>query len=493
MMLEGLDREELKEIAARCYASTKVCAKVLFPDRFTRPFSSLHDRIFEILDDDNIQRAVISAPRGWGKTSIVNLAFPARKILFQDSRFIVPISCTATQAVMQGENLKRELLTNRAINLLFGNMKSDSFSKDMWVTASGIAVMPRGSGQQVRGILYNNDRPGLIIIDDLEDSESVRSDEQRAKRKEWLFADVLNSVDRGSYDWRVLVIGTLLHEDSVIANLLEDPDWHHLQISLCNENFESNWPSYMSTEEVKKLANSFRNQGLIDTFFREYMGLMSAGENKDFTNSMFKYYEEDDEEFLKDKRNIETLVIFDPAKTTKKTSADTAIVGVGVNHQIPRVHVRDIVAGKLHPDQVYDEVFGMCERLGSRVIGVEVTGLNEFITYPLKTEMIRRKKMYEIVELKARSEKEERIKALRPFYRMGFVYHNKNVCNQLEAQLISFPYSKNKDIMDALAYVVEMLELGERYFIPKDDDPDEIENEYKDLDNEPPMADWRLA
>lgn len=493
MNLDEMTRDELKEIAAQCCASTKVCAKVLFPDRFTRPFSPLHDTIFDVLDDDSIQLACIEAPRGWGKTSCVNLAFPARKILFQDTQFIVPISCTATQAVMQGENLKRELLSNRYVQLLFGSMKSDSFAKDMWITSSNIAVMPRGSGQQVRGILHGNARPGLIIVDDLEDSESVRSEEQRLKRKEWFFADVMNSIDRSKKDWRIIVIGTLLHEDSLLANLMSDENWHHVKIALCNEKFESNWPEFMSNQEVEKLANSFRQQGLIDTFYREYMGLMTAGENKDFSSSMFKYYDEGSEEFLKDKKKLENIVIFDPAKTTTKTADDTAIVGIGIDNNTPKLFIRDVVAGQMHPDNIYDEVIKMCERLNAFVIGVEVTSLNEFITYPLKTELIRRGKNYQIVELKARASKEERIRAMRPFYRMGFVYHNKGVCNQLEAQLVSFPHSKKKDVMDAVAYVVEMLEIGERYWVPKEEDVVDVEAEYAELDNEPPIDNWRVA
>ena len=111
-------------------------------------------------------------------------------------------------------------------------------------------------------------RPGLIIIDDLEDSESVRSEEQRAKRKSWLFADVLNSIDRSKKDWRIIVIGTLLHEDSILANLMEDRDWEHVHLALCNDRFESNWPDFMSNMEVLKLADSFRRQGLIDDFYK---------------------------------------------------------------------------------------------------------------------------------------------------------------------------------------------------------------------------------
>ena len=495
----GLNKDDTKLLLSQCFLSTKVCAKIVFPDRFYLPFSSLHDTIFNILDDDSIQLALIIAPRGFGKTSTVNLAFPAKKILFQEKKFIVPISCTATQATMQGENLKRELMTNRFVTGLFGPMKSDTFSKEMWVTSTGTAVMPRGAGQQVRGILYGDNRPDLIIVDDLEDGESVRSDEQRAKTKAWFFEDVLNSINRSRKDWKIIVIGTLLHEDSLLANLLEDPGWYHAHLSICDDNFKSNWPDFMSDADIMKLVDQYRRMGLLDSFYREYMGVPIAKESAKFQQGMFKYYKETDKDFISSKKSLENMVILDPAKTTKVTSDDTAIIGVGIDVKTPKIFVRDIVKGNLHPEQQYTECFDMADRIGARVIGIEVTSLNEFITYPLRTEMIRQRRYYDIVELKARASKEERISALVPFYRLGFVYHNRGVCGPLETQLMSFPRSKKDDIMDALAYVVEMLELGERYFIPEDNGK-EVEDEYKDLkdddyggDKMSTIENWRLV
>lgn len=494
----GLDRENIKLLLSQCFLSTKVAAKIIFPDRFYLPFSSLHDTIFNILDDDSIQLALIIAPRGFGKTSTVNLAFPAKKILFQEKKFIVPISCTATQATMQGENLKRELLTNRMITTLFGPMKSDTFSKEMWVTSTGTAIMPRGAGQQVRGILYGDNRPDLIIIDDLEDAESVRSDEQRAKTKAWFFEDVLNSINRSRKDWKIVVIGTLLHEDSLLANLLEDPAWYHAHLSICDDNFKSNWPDFMDDTAIGNLVEQYRRMGLLDSFYREYMGVPIAKESAKFQQDMFKYYEETDKDFLDIRKKLENIVILDPAKTTTSHSDDTAIIGIGVDVETPRIYIRDIVKGNIHPEQQYNECFDMADRIGARVIGIEVTSLNEFITYPLRTEMIRQGRYYNIVELKARASKEERIAALVPFYRMGFVYHNRGVCSPLEKQLLSYPRSKKDDIMDAEAYIVEMLELGERYFIPEESQ-EKIEDEYKDVmendygDRMTNLSNWRCV
>ena len=145
-----VEDREVRDLMAQCFASTKVASKVLFPERFWLPFSALHNEIFKILDDDSIQMAAIAAPRGFGKTTIDTITHPAKRILFREKKFIVPISATATKAIMDGENLKRELMTNHMIQRLFGSMKSESFSKEQWITQSGTMVMPRGAGQQIR-------------------------------------------------------------------------------------------------------------------------------------------------------------------------------------------------------------------------------------------------------------------------------------------------------------------------------------------------------
>lgn len=507
--------DELKEIAARCCASTKVHAKVLHPERFHRAFAKLTDQIFKALDDDKIQRVVIKAPRGWGKTSITNFAYLAKHVLFRTKRFIVPISNTATQAVMQSENLKIELRANTTIRKLFGDVKTNratdddidtSFSKEAWVANGHTLVMPRGAGQQVRGIIYRNYRPDLIVCDDLEDAEGVRSEDQRKKLAEWFFADVCNSVDRGNKDWKIVFIGTLLHEDSLLAKLLKDPKWFVIEIDLCSDDLKSNWPDFMTDEDVQELYEEYKAKGQLDVFAREYRGVAIDKETASFQQKYFKYYSEVPakpevaEQWAKTKLRLENVVIIDPAKTTNFLSADSAIVGVGIDTQTSSIYVRDIVAGKLHPDEIYDQAFLMAERIGARVIGYEVTSLNEFITYPITTEMIRRKKFFHLVELKARGAKEDRIAMLVPFYRMGYIWHNAMVCPVLEQQLLNFPRSKRWDVMDALAYIVELLELGERYFTgtsvgDDEEKPEDIEAEFRELEmeNEPAARGWRCC
>ena len=482
------DQTDVRETMERCFGSTKATAKVIFPERFNLPFSALHEEIFKILDNDDIKQAVIAAPRGFGKTSLCTIAHPAKRILFGEKKFIVPISATATNAVTQGENLKRELLYNPVVKELFGPMKSDSFSRDQWITASGTMIMPRGAGQQVRGNLFDKYRPDLIIADDLENSEAVMSEEQRKKLKDWWFSDVCNSINRSLDNWKIIVIGTVLHEDSLLINLLEDPNWHSVQLSICDDQYHSNWPDFMSDEDVMKLRDEHAARGQLDMFYREYRNIPVSTEDATFRPEYFQYYNEPD---LAENKDIENVIMIDPAKTVKLHSAESAIVCVGIDRASARLYVRDIVAEKLYPDQLYDEAFKMAVRMGAKVVGIEVTSLNEFITQPIKNEMFKRGQFFELIELKARGKKEDRIAALVPFYRQGYVFHNKACCGGLEAQLLAFPRSRLADIMDALAYIVEMMELGERYFEPPEQE--DSESEYDELDFDEAVNDWRYV
>lgn len=493
---------ELSDLLAECSCSTKMCAKVFFPERFSAEFSPLHDEIFDAIDSGH-PRVVIAAPRGIGKTSIVGLALTARSILFNLRRFICYVSMSHDNAALQTENLKMELVTNRIVRKLFGSVKArsineeedgidESFSKKMWVALGRTLVLPRGSGQQIRGLLYRNSRPDLFVVDDLEDPDTIDSEEIRLKRKNWFFADLLKATSRVSKEWQIVYIDTLKHHDALLESLLGDPSWLPIRQEICNDELHSNAPSFISDEDLKKEYESHRIQGILDVFAREYRNRPISKEDAVFKPEFFKYHNEPE---LSMKPRIENVVIVDPAKTVKMHSADSAIIGIGIDTAGRSLFVRDIVSGKMHPDELLFEMFAMCDRLGSKVLGVEVTSLNEFITQPIKNEMLARGKFYELVELNPRggnrkvTSKADRIAALVPYYRQGYISHNPACCHVLEQQLLEFPRPKRWDVMDALAYIIEMMELGGRYFDPPEMEDKDMEAEYDELkdSNEEPL------
>lgn len=504
---------ERDKIFGGCITDLKLTSKVIFPDLYTSPFSPLHDQIYSLIDS-GYKKVAIAAPRGIGKTTIAKtLAMQA--ILFRLVNFVVYVSNSATFAVQQTENIKRELLSNIIIKKNFGSIKDsdveseidESFSKDSWTAFGNTYILPRGSGQQVRGLNWKNIyRPQLIIVDDLENKKELKNPQIRKDLKEWFYSDLLKSVNMYTNDWRIVYIDTVKHEDSLLNELLEASDWKSVRLSICDHELKSLAPNYMSDEEIKEEYESLKEKGQLDVFSMELMNESINAETAAFKPEYFKYYEETDDTFLQELKNgeIETVILIDPAKTTNPTSADSAIVVVGVNIRNNKIYVRDIQAGKFHPEEIYDIVFSYAQHYQVRTIGIEMNSLNEFISYPFKTEMLRRGLNYEVIDLKPRKSssetndrnygKEGRIAALIPFYRQGLIYHNKNVSEKLELQLLSFPRSKRLDVMDAFAYIVQLLDMGNRYFMPKYEDPENIEDEYAMLEQyeEPKLEEWRI-
>lgn len=80
------------------------------------------------------------------------------------------------------------------------------------------------------------------------------------------------------------------------------------------------------------------------------------------------------------------------------------------------------------------------------------------LQYALVDEMRRRNIYLPIVELKASRSKEERIEGLIPRYANGSIYHLTQCPyrEELEEELMRFPRGKHDDVIDALAYGLQI-------------------------------------
>jgi len=505
-MFNGFDKHnsDIQHILEQCYVDTKVFAKTFFPEDVDAEFSILHDKIFEIIDTPH-KRKAIAAPRGLGKTTIAKIR-ACKAIVYRECSFIIYLSNSAGSAEMQTEAIKRMLQSNDMINALFGDIRfsnegtRDSFSKQSWVAYGDVFVLPRGAGQQVRGLNWMGHRPGLIIIDDLESTETVQSEEQRAKLKKWFLSDLMKTEARYGEPAEFLDIDTIKHQDSMHQNLMDASDWLSICLSICDEKFNTYDENYMTTEEIKVEYESYKEKGETDLFFMELMNIPISLEDAVFKPEYFKYFTEennklkviegDSVEYI-NIRDLITFVICDPAKTVKLQSAESAVVTVSVSRQSGKIFIRDIFSSKVRPDELYGEMFSAVVRFNAMILAVEVTGLNEFISQPIENEM-RIQNIYPIyIELNAKGKKEFRIASLAPNYKLGYMYHNKSNCQVLENQLLWFPKSKLMDVMDAAAYIPKIMDEHAMYFDPEGDM--DMPEDYKEIDDDDmPQDEWRM-
>jgi len=501
----------IKSMMEQAFLSTRTMCKLYFESIFSAPFSTLHDQIFELIDSGQ-NKIAIAAPRGIGKTSIAR-ATATKAILYRLSNFIVYVSNSATMAEMQTENIKRDLLTNTIVKKLFGSIKlsdvegaDDTFSKLAWVAFGNTFVLPRGSGQQVRGLNWANYRPDFVVIDDLEDKEEVKNEEIRKKQREWFFSDLLKTEDKYGKPTTFIYIDTIKHEDSLLELLMESPEWASIRLSICDSNYNTMDENYMTTEEIKEEVEEHRAKGLMDLFYMERMNIPISIEDAVFKEEYFKYFEDQgdtlviyktDEKGNSIKEEIPTsrllhVVVCDPAKTVQLHSAESAVVTIAVDRESHKIFVREIFNEKVRPDALYDAMFDQVLRFKARILGVEVTSLHQFISQPIENEMRVRGIYPTYLELKAVGKKPDRVATLSPLYKLGYIYHNKTNCGPLEAQLRWFPRSKYWDVMDAFAYITKIMDELAYYFDPEDFG-DDAEAEYDELVYEEPVESWRTV
>jgi hypothetical protein len=502
--------EELEELVFQCMQSTKVTGQILFSHLFYSEMSVLHDQIFDLIDDPARFKAA-AAPRGLGKTTIARTKCK-KAILFREKRFIVYVSNTVTLAEMQTENIKRELRTNPEVRRLFGDIKisdledftDDSFSKKAWVAFGNTLILPRGAGQQIRGLNWNGYRPDLVIFDDLENKDELRSEDNREKIATWFYSDAIKIDDQYSKTCEFFYIDTIKHQAALIVDLMESPKWKTIQLSICDEEFQSYDPNYLTNEEIKEEVEEHRRAGRLDEFYMERMNIPISLADATFKDDYFqqcsdslsaiKIAKEGMPKEIIPTRKLITVTLVDPAKTVKLQSKESGIVTVSIDLEGPKLFVRRARGEKFYPDELYDAIFEDVQFFQSRYLAVEVTSLHQFISQPIENEMRRRKIFPQYIEIDAKGKKEERVADLAPYYKLGLVYHVSGMCARLENQLRWFPRSKLWDVMDAFAHVVQLMQRLELYVIPEyeQDEPDpEDFSDLQDFDMDP-VDSWRV-
>ncbi len=193
-----------------------------FPHYIKYPMAEFHKDIFRITEDQSTNLACIVAFRGSGKSTLVTFSYSLWSILgVQEKKFVLIICQTQAQARQHMANLKFELEQNRLLKSDMGPFREEA-GDGQWAISSlvfkntGARIMIASIDQSIRGIRHHEYRPDLIILDDIEDSNSVKTFESRTKIADWFSREVVPLGDIGT---RIILVGNLLHEDSLMMRL----------------------------------------------------------------------------------------------------------------------------------------------------------------------------------------------------------------------------------------------------------------------------------
>lgn len=184
--------------------------------------AQMHRQMYMLAQDPSLRFSVVMAFRGSGKSTILGLIYPIWSIIgFQQKRFVLLVSQTQPQAKQLFANIRKELESNVRLQAELGPFES---FEDEWgnsgiiLTRYGARIMPASVDQSIRGIKHGAFRPDLIIMDDVEDVQAVRTDESRDKTYRWFTGEILPLGDMAT---KFVLIGNKLHEESLVMRVAE--------------------------------------------------------------------------------------------------------------------------------------------------------------------------------------------------------------------------------------------------------------------------------
>jgi len=224
-------------------ASLLAFMRAYLPHYFKLEPSPMHEALateLERMAGDRGSRMAVAAPRGHAKSTLVTLGYVLWCVVYRRESFIVIASDTADQAQDHLAHIKAELEGNERLIEDFPEAcelppgsgtrpPATRWRRDDIATRHGVRVYAVGSGQRLRGKRHQHARPTLIILDDVENEESVRSQEQRQQKTEWFTSTVTKA---GTAWTNIVLVGTVLHSDSLLANALDPcrmPGWRGMR------------------------------------------------------------------------------------------------------------------------------------------------------------------------------------------------------------------------------------------------------------------------
>lgn len=407
-------------------------------------------------------------PRGIFKTSVVTISFTLQFFLNDPNARILLDSETFGKSKAFLREIQDHLINNRkyrevfkAIHGMYPYTKKSQMK--LW-TDSQIILPCRTTPKKEPSIscagidvTQNGMHYDLIICDDLHSEKNVTSREQIQQVIDH-YRLAFSLLDPGK---PMILIGTRWHELDLYQYIMdyEAEDFNILVRSAYLENGEPFFPEVLSVEQLEKIK---RRQG-VSIFSKQYLNQPVSDENATFKRENFihKSWEE--------VKGIPMNWVlsgdpsyFDPRGTS--TYGDYAtLVLVGMDFQ-KQLYVRHITRRKMSYSEFINEIFRIYtdpkfSDVKKMRIVLEVIGTKS-LSYELANEQRKRQTWLPITEIRSRSQgKEERIRALAPFYEYGHIFHIKE-CPQLpdlEYELLHFPVAKSDDIVDALATVLEVI------------------------------------
>ncbi len=429
-----------------------------FPHYTEFEIAPFQEELFQITQDTALTTAVIVGFRECGKSAILSMSFPLWAILGEQKiKYILILSQTQQKAQMLLQQIKYELETNELLKRDLGPFKEEHNQWNivsLYLSYYKAKISIASTEQSIRSWRHMQYRPQLIICDDAEDLESVNTRESRDKLYNWLLGDVIPA---GSRNTRLMVVGGVLHEDSLTKrlqkNMAEDKmDGIYREYPILDKNGDPTWPSKFRTP--KDIEKEKRKIGSEIIWRREYMLQIINPDDQIIKKEWLQFYDEIPED---ESEYSFTAISIDPAISQTESADFTAIVaadvyGYGDNK---RIYIRSHPTNeKLTLKEIRDRAKYLSKILGKgsfAKIYVEEVGFQGYITQNLISDG------FPAEGIKIQGNKRFRLEIASAPIQSGKVFFPRQGAEELIEQLLGFGGEAHSDLVDAISLLINKI------------------------------------
>jgi predicted phage terminase large subunit-like protein len=423
-------------------------------DRFDspHPIPNLHRIIWRMFCASD-PLVAIAAPRGHAKSSAGTLAFCLASVCFGAQDFVLIIGATEQLASDQLKDIGSELRENDALVSQFKITLVVDNDTEIIGTIGGrmFKLMAKGAQQKVRGVKWRHKRPGLILIDDMEEDEAVLNVERRIKLREWVDNAV---IPLGSDACIIRAVGTIMHFDSWLERCIsvKDSPWVTARFR-AHQDFDdfSNilWPEKFTEKRLRMLRDIFIANNNPSGYSQEYLSHPIAEMDSFFRRDDFTPMED------KDRKSPKNFYIGVDFAISKADRANKTAMVVGGMDPENFLNIVDVRTGRWDSLEIIDEMFKL-ERLYKPQFWIIEKGTLEKSLGPIiNFEMIRRGIFMNIQTFPPTKDKQTRAQGIKMRMRARGVRFDKEAewYPGYEMEMMQFPRSGKDDQVDATAWL----------------------------------------
>ena len=462
----------LQDVVSLAAVDSIFFARSFFPKTVRQESPPFHREVWKLLEEDN-RLVNIQVFRGGGKTSLLRI-HAAKRIAYGLAHTILYIGRSEGHAVRSVKWLRRQVEYNAGYAKTFGLRPGSKWQDSECEIIHGVDeypiwIMATGITGSVRGILQDDFRPDLIILDDVIDDENAATPEQREKTNSLIHGAVKESLAPASEapDATMCMLQTPMNKEDASTIALQDPEWvsgvfgcfTKDTADLAIHQQESIWPQRWSNQVLRKEKEAALAMNRASIFLREKECKLISPETCAFREDWLLYYELEPE-----RHEMHVVMTIDPvpppseiqiAKGMRKKDYECLAV---VGRFKGDFYLLEYSANRGHePNWTIAEFFSLAAKWKPRRVYVEAVGYQRTLSWLLREAMKHQGRYYAVEEWTDRRKKFDRIvDGLAGPVSNGHFYC-KPEQRDFITQFIEYPDCAHDDILESVAVGVSVL------------------------------------